>query len=140
MNTIGILAVAILGCLILRAPRPRASAAAFTIIGAVLAAIAVNAGYAAYVQAKTGDELRRPPFLAMRVIADGPGREYLRAACGKNGVDWTLCQFKSRPNVDSQDMLWSDDRSKGIFNVTTFENRLKMEQEESGFVLQRGRL
>jgi putative flippase GtrA len=135
LNTIGILAVAILGCLILRAPRPRASAAAFTIIGAVLAAIAVNAGYAAYVQAKTGDELRRPPFLAMRVVADGPGREYLRAACGKNGVDWTLCQFKSRPNVDSQDMLWSDDRSKGIFNVTTFENRLKMEQEESGFVL-----
>jgi putative flippase GtrA len=135
LNTIGVIVVAILGYLVLRAPRRRAVVAASTVIGAVLAAIAVNASYAAYVQAKTGDELRRPPFLAMRVIADGPGRNYLRAACGKNGVDWTLCQFKDRPDVNSQDMLWSDDRSKGIFNVTTFENRLKMEQEETRFVL-----
>jgi putative flippase GtrA len=135
LNTIGATAVAVVGFLILRAPRERASAATFTVIGAVLATLAVNASYSAYVQAKTGDELRRPPFLAMRVIADGPGRDYLRAECGKNGVDWTLCQFKDRPDVNSQDMLWSDDRSKGIFNVTTFENRLKMEQEETGFVL-----
>jgi len=135
LNTIGATAVAIVFFLILRAPRERASAATFTIIGAVLATIALNGGYAAYVQAKTGDELHRPPFLAMRVIADGPGREYLRAACGKNGVAWTLCAFKDRPNVNSQDMLWSDDRVKGIFNVTTFENRLKMEQEETRFVL-----
>jgi putative flippase GtrA len=135
LNTIAVVIVAILGFFVLRAPRQRASAAAFTVVGAVLAALAVNAGYAAYVQAKTGDEFRRPPFLAMRVVADGPGRDYLRAECGKNGVAWTLCQFKDRPNVDSQDMLWSDDRSKGIFNVTSFENRLKMEQEETGFVL-----
>ncbi len=135
LNTIGVGVVAIAGYLILRAPRRRAAAAAFTIVGAVLATIAINGSYAAYVHAKTGDELRRPPFLAMRVVADGPGRNYLRAACGKSGVDWTLCQFKDRPDVDSQDMLWSDDRSKGIFNVTTFDNRLKMEQEETGFVL-----
>ncbi len=135
LNTLGATAVALAGFFILRAPRQRASAATFAVVGAALLAIAVNAGYAAYVQAKTGDELHRPPFLAMRVIADGPGREYLRAECGKNGVAWTLCQFKNRPNVDSQDMLWSDDRAKGIFNVTTYENRLKMEQEETRFVL-----
>ncbi len=135
LNTIAVVAVAVMAFLILRAPRQRASAAAFTIIGTVLAAMALNGGYAAYVQAKTGDELHRPPFLAMRVIADGPGRAYLRAECGKNGVAWTLCQFKDRPNVNSQDMLWSDDRSKGIFNVTTYDNRLKMEQEETPFVL-----
>ena len=28
-------------------------------------------------------------------------------------------------------MLWSDDRRKGIFNVTTYENRLQMEREEA---------
>jgi putative flippase GtrA len=46
-----------------------------------------------------------------------------------------LCQFKALPLDDSQDMLWSDDRRKGIFNVTTYENRLQMEREESRFVL-----
>src|SRR6185312_16119023 len=61
------------------------------------------------------------------------GREYLLATCPQSG--WVLCQFKDRPNVDAQDMLWSDDRSKGIFNVTSYENRLKMEQEENAFVL-----
>ncbi|HLK25920.1 MAG TPA: GtrA family protein [Caulobacteraceae bacterium] len=135
LNTVGATLIAIACFIMLRAPRERASAATFTVIGAVLAVVAANGGYAAYVQAKSGDELHRPPFLAMRVIADGPGRDYLRAECGKNGVAWTLCQFKNRPNVDSQDMLWSDDRAKGIFNVTTYDNRLKMEQEETRFVL-----
>jgi putative flippase GtrA len=134
LNVIAVAALAVFGFVLFRAPRQRSSAAIFAVIGAILATLALNAGYKQSVEAKTGDELHRPPFLAMRVIADGPGRRYLRQACSKNVV-WTLCQFRDRPNVDSQDMLWSDDRSKGIFNVTTFDNRLKMEQEENSFVL-----
>ena len=134
LNTIAMAVAAVLGFIILRAPRQLASAALFGVIGAILATLLINAGYKESVQLRTGDELHRPPFLAMRVIADGPGRNYLRADCGPNAA-WTLCQFKALPNVDSQDMLWSDDRSKGIFNVTTYENRLKMEQEENSFVL-----
>ncbi|HLI67075.1 MAG TPA: GtrA family protein [Caulobacteraceae bacterium] len=135
LNTVGAAGLAVVGFLVMRAPRERASVAVFAIIGAVLATLALNAGYRSYVESRYGDALRRPPFLAMRVIADGPGREYLRAKCG-HGANWTLCQFKDLPNVDSQDMLWSDDRSKGIFNVTTYENRLKMEEEETAFVIQ----
>ena len=134
LNTIAMLFVAIVGFVLLRAPRRKASEAVFAVIGAILAALLVNAAYKESVQLKTGDELHRPPFLAMRVIADGPGRNYLRQAC-PSGATWTLCRFRSLPNTDSQDMLWSDDRAKGVFNVTTYENRLKMEQEENSFVL-----
>jgi putative flippase GtrA len=134
LDTIAILVLAIVGFVLLRAPRRKASAAAFTIIGTIVLTLMINAGYRESVLVRTGDELHRPPFLAMRVIADGPGRRYLRQACGA-GATWTLCQFRRLPNTDSQDMLWSDDRAKGIFNVTTYENRLKMEQEENSFVL-----
>jgi putative flippase GtrA len=134
LNTWGMAVVAVAGFVVLRAPRQRASEAMFTVAGAVLAALLVNALYKESVLLRTGDELHRPPFLAMRVIADGPGREYLRDECPR-GATWVLCQFKDRPNTDAQDMLWSDDRAKGIFNVTSYDNRLKMEQEENAFVL-----
>ena len=78
--------------------------------------------------------MRRPPFLAMRVIADGPGRNYLRDACGKHGVDCVLCQFKSRPTQFPGHAVVGRPK-KGIFNVTSYENRLKMEREETSFVL-----
>jgi putative flippase GtrA len=134
LNTIAIAIVAVVGFVLFKARRERASAALFTVIGAILATLLVNAAYKQSVQVRTGDELHRPPFLAMRVVADGPGRRYLPQACGAGAV-WTLCQFRTLPNTNSQDMLWSDNRSKGIFNVTSYENRLKMEQEENSFVL-----
>ena len=100
----------------------------------MVAAVGASFAYKEGVKLKTGDELRRPPFLAMRVIADGPGREFLRKECGVS-IHYVLCNFKNLPLDDSQDMLWSDDRHKGIFNVTTYENRLQMEREENRFVL-----
>ena len=106
-----------------------------TVAVAILAASGANFAYKEAVKMKTGDEMRRPPFLAFRVVADGPGREFLRHECGKNGVHYVLCQFKALPMDDGQDMLWSDDRRKGIFNVTTYENRLQMEREETRFVI-----
>lgn len=112
----------------------RVAAPVLTVALTLVAAFAATAAYKEAVKLKTGDELRRPPFLALRVVADGPGREYLRYACDR-GATYVLCQFRHLPMDDSQDMLWSDDRRKGIFNVTTYENRLQMEREETRFVL-----
>ena len=108
LDTIAVAIVAVVGFVVFKAPRERASAAVFTVIGAILLTLLVNAAYKESVQLRTGDELRRPPFLAMRVIADGPGRNYLRQAC-PSGAVWALCQFRNLPNTNSQDMLWSDD-------------------------------
>ena len=96
-------------------------------IAAIVGALLANAIYQEAVLLKTGDEMRRPPFLAMRVIADGPGREYLRYACDR-GATYALCQFRHLDLTNSQDMLWSDDRKKGIFNVTGYDTRLQMEK------------
>ena len=130
-------AVTVAACGLLRLFKAK-GATASRAVGAVLLAIVCAVGasviYKEAVRLKTGDELRRPPFLAMRVLADGPGRRYLRWACA-HGEKYVLCQFRNLPLNDSQDLLWSDDRKKGIFNVTTIENRLQMERQENRFVL-----
>ena len=134
LNTFTIATLAGLLMLLLRAKGLGPAKALVAVAMALVSAVAATAIYKEAVHVKTGDELRRPPFLAMRVIADGPGRDYLRYACPR-GAKWVLCQFKDLPLDDSQDLLWSDDRKKGIFNVTTFDNRLQMEREETAFVL-----
>jgi putative flippase GtrA len=136
-HLLDVAALLVLAGLLYRFFRAKAHAvlAPLVMVGvAILAAVGASAAYKEAVKLKTGDEMRRPPFLAMRVIADGPGREFLRARCD-HGASYVLCQFKTLPLDDSQDMLWSDDRRKGIFNVTTYENRLQMEREENRFVL-----
>jgi putative flippase GtrA len=136
LDVLGLLAMAALVLRFFRAPGRAMLAPMLTVGLCIVGAIAAGAVYKEAVKLKTGDEMRRPPFLAMRVVADGPGREFLRARCGHDGVNYVLCQFKHLPLNDSQDMLWSDDRKKGIFNVTSYENRLQMEREENRFVLQ----
>ena len=134
LDVIGLLVVAGLLFRFLRAKPAAVLGQVAMVCVCVVGAVAASTAYKEAVKLKTGDELRRPPFLAYRVVADGPGREFLRAKCG-HGANYVLCQFRNLPMDDSQDMLWSDDRRKGIFNVTTYENRLQMEREETRFVI-----
>ena len=134
LNVLGLLVLTGILLVLLKAPRKAVWAPLATVLAALIGCTVLNGAYAAGVKWKTGDELHRPPFLAMRVLADGPGRDYLRYACG-HGESYVLCRFKDLPLDNSQDLLWSDDRKKGIFNVTTYDMRLQMEKEETRFVL-----
>lgn len=105
------------------------------IVGAALViAIVANSLYGLAVKLETGDTLRRQPFLTARVLADGPGRRYLRHACAA-GVDYTLCRFKNEPLDDSEDVLWSDLPKTGVFLMSDYATRIKLEDEEPRFVL-----
>ena len=130
-----VLAVSTIGVgLLWRLKSARWAGQVLTVGLAVVAAVLAGFAYREAVQLKTGDEMRRPPFMAIRLTADGPGRRYLAYACDQ-GERYALCQFRDLPNTNAQDMMWSDDRKKGIFNVTTFDVRLQMEREEPKFVL-----
>ena len=102
--------------------------------GAILLAVALGALYGAAVKWHTGDELRRPPFLMARVLADGPGRAYLRASCAQ-GTPWVVCRFRNLPLDDSDHILWSARRETGVFNRSNYEQRVTMEKQEAAFVL-----
>jgi hypothetical protein len=101
---------------------------------ALAAAAALQAGYAAAIWAATGDTIRSPPFLAARILADGPGRDYLRRSCAQ-GAPWALCRFRNLPLDDSQDILWSGDPAKGVFGRAGVEERIRMDREQTRFVL-----
>ncbi len=132
-----ILALAPVGFLIgtwLKADRPQLRTYVRIAVGAVVIAIAANSIYAAAVRLKTGDPLRRPPFLMARVMADGPGRAYLRHSCAQ-GATWVVCPFRNLPLDDSDQILWSAKPENGVFNRSGYEDRVLMEKQETDFVI-----
>ncbi len=117
-----------------RAPWPVLAVRGGAVLTAAVVAILASQAYAVAIRLRTGDELGRPPFLTARVLADGPGRAYLRHACAA-GEKLTLCAVRSAPLADTEEILWSDDPAKGIFNSADYHARVKLEHEERGFVL-----
>jgi hypothetical protein len=103
-------------------------------VAALAAAFALQAGYGLAVKAATGDDLRSPPFLVARSLADGPGRTYLRASCAQ-GVRWALCRFQGRPLDDSQEILWTGGHAKGVFGEAGADERIRIDRQQLPFVL-----
>ena len=100
---------------------------------ALLLGVLVNSGYGGWVQYSSGEPLRRPPFLIARLLADGPGRDYLRSACA-HATPYTLCHFKNWALDNSDDILW-EEPPKGIFNTSSYKVRMALEDEEMRFVI-----
>ena len=101
---------------------------------AILITLAMNSGYVGTIRAATGETLRSPPFIAARLLADGPGRRYLKSSCSSGGT-WALCRFAKLPLTDSQDILWSGDPRKGVFGRATAEQRIAIDREQISFAL-----
>lgn len=100
---------------------------------AVVVAVTANSLYGIAVRLQTGDQLRNQPFLTARLLADGPGREYLRHACA-TGKPYVLCAFKAKPLADSEDVLWSDLPATGVFMLSDYATRVQLEEQEARFV------
>ena len=117
-----------------RAGRRQAAVRLGIVTGAIVAAIAINSAYGLVVQAQTGEKLRHQPFLMARMLADGPGRDYLRHACA-TGERYALCKFRKLPLDDSEDVLWSDLPTTGVFLIANYAARVQLELDEPRFVL-----
>lgn len=118
----------------LRAGR-RAAAGRIVSAGiAIVVALAANSAYGALIRYETGEPLRNQPFLTARLLADGPGRAYLRHACEKGNV-YTLCGYKNKPLNNSEDILWSDLPRNGVFMRADYATRVDLEEQEARFVL-----
>ncbi|MGZ8408264.1 MAG: GtrA family protein [Caulobacteraceae bacterium] len=120
--------------LLLKVNRRAVLVSAGMVGAAIVTAMAINAVYAAGFQLTTGHKLGRPPFLMARVLADGPGRDYLRAACAR-GEDWELCRFKDNKLKTSDEILWSNIKGVGVFNLSNPVQRMALEDQEKAFVL-----
>ena len=104
------------------------------IASAFVAAVAANTGYGLAYRLHTGVAQDSPPFLMARLVADGPGRSYLRKAC-PGGASPTLCGFLGKPLNDESHILWSNDPDLGVYRLSTAEVRTRLKREEQAFVL-----
>jgi hypothetical protein len=112
--------------------------------GMILVSFLVAAGvmggfiYSVSVRALSHYELSRPPFLSARLLADGPGRDYLRAACAKasppSPPPFTLCRFRDQTMNDANTILWAVDKKRGVFEPSDYNSRLAITHEEPRFV------
>lgn len=103
-------------------------------VGLIAIAVLANSLYGIGIRLNTGEPLRNQPFLTARLLADGPGRDYLRHACA-TGEQYTLCRFAKKPLADSEDILWSDLPATGVFMLSDYPTRVKLEDQEGRFVL-----
>jgi hypothetical protein len=121
--------------LVLEALPARPTRAALAIVACGLV-VSVGAGalYPVAVQALAHRELSRPPFLTARLLADGPGRVYLRKACVGDAAPFAVCRYRALPLTDANDILWSMNPRKGAFEPADHATRLTMTREEPRFV------
>ncbi|MGB6191838.1 MAG: hypothetical protein WBF42_05170, partial [Terracidiphilus sp.] len=102
------------------------------ILAALLSAWLGYAFFHAMVRHATGQGTVRLPFLSARLVADGPGRDYLHATCPANG--FVLCQFPQLPAA-SDDFLWNLPQDHGVFILSPPAIQKKLSDEDAAFAL-----
>jgi hypothetical protein len=118
----------------LKRPRPALRAAVFWLVLALGASFACGRLTDLLIaQASDGQEPGRPPFVMVRLLADGPGRRYLRQACA-HGEPYRLCRFKTLPLDDVERIMWSANPRQGVFMISGPATRVALEREETRFV------
>ena len=95
------------------------------VAGIILFALAAELTFYRSVEAVYGHSPVRPPFLMARVLADGPGTEFLRASCPES--NFVLCDHLDALPMDADRFLWSED---GIYSQMTPPMREALSDEQ----------
>jgi hypothetical protein len=98
------------------------------------AAVAANAAYALATKAVLGESAGNPPYLMARVLADGPGRLYLRDVCAPT-PRFEICRYADRSFTDVNGFLWSPDPRVGVYMLAEVDSRRRLMAEERSFVI-----
>lgn len=79
----------------------------------------------------TGEAPLRLPFLSARLIADGPGTNYLRATCPAS--HFTLCEDVSEFPLYDYEFLFGVQPGRSVFEVAPYEKRKAISDEQVRF-------
>ena len=103
------------------------------VVSALVLAVALQIGFNAAARIALGASPKRPPFAMARIIADGPGRDYLREHCPK-GSAFAVCAYRDRAFKDAYDFLFEGRPAIGVFSTLPLKERLRLIDEELSFV------
>ncbi len=111
-------------------PRPGLAVGAL----ALACAMAGTMLFSAMVRRSVGASPITPPFLTARVVADGPGRLYVREHCHDH--PFAVCGFADRlAGTDTDGFLWDEDPRTGVFAVASPAQRRALATEQTRFAL-----
>jgi hypothetical protein len=103
----------------------------------ICAAFACAGGIAAVsdmgMRAIFGQDARPPPFLESRVMADGPGQQFLREACPER--HFVACRWTDSKIYDMDDTAWADVSWHDLPLITDPAERRRFLDEQSAVVL-----
>ena len=101
----------------------------------IAVAFAGEAAFTLAVKTSLGAEPVRPPYLMARMIADGPGADYLKENCPHAG--FTVCRFVDKlPISSAENFLWSTDPTQsGVFASSDPDTRRALVAEQNSFIL-----
>ncbi|MBR9650646.1 hypothetical protein [Thalassovita aquimarina] len=114
-----------------------------TVLLAVLVFAAGQGSVTRLVERHYGAAPLRPPFLTARLVADGPGFDYLSSHCADPA--FAICGFVDRmpaARLRARDaawysnvLLWSDDPHRGIYEAAGPDIRARLSQEQMRFAV-----
>lgn len=74
----------------------------------------------------------RPPFITARLLADGPGNEFVKSHCPE--ARFEVCNYvRNFTTASSDDFLWSLDPSIGVFTLASRESRTNLGKQDFAF-------
>ena len=100
---------------------------------AVVIALAGTFAFSAMVKHTVGKPPLNPPFLTARVIADGPGTQYVREHCA--GSPFAVCRYAARFPMDVDHFLWGATTKDGVFETITGPERRALADQDARFAL-----
>lgn len=83
-----------------------------------------------YLDGKPSLNGQRPPYLTARVIADGPGRQFLRTHCDR--MQWAACGHLDGLSSDPDSFLWGPDAP---YENASEDEKRRFEAEDAPFFL-----
>jgi len=81
----------------------------------------------------TGQPPVRLPFLSARLVADGPGARYLRAACPSSG--FALCAYVQEFPLGDAEFLFGNQPGRSVFATASNARRRALSDEQFRFFL-----
>jgi hypothetical protein len=103
------------------------------VAGVAVAAAVISAAWPIAIRIATGENVRSPPYLMARLIADGPGASYLSKACTSPSEPFATCAFAGRTFATSDDFIWKGE--SGGYGAASSALKSAIQSEEKSFVL-----
>lgn len=81
----------------------------------------------------SGQRVVEPPILLARVIADGPGTQFINDHCPQAG--YAVCRWAGRLPSDVNTILWSRDPKTGFYGALDLAEQRRVASEAGGIVI-----